>query len=68
MGLIKLYQKWLFNRRVKKAVWLLKKIDKGMKQHPRWKRKQFWKDFIKSPSFREVFYKKFPEVMKNARS
>jgi len=46
---------WLLKRRIKQAVKLLARIDKTMSalQMPRWKRKQIWRDFIKSENQRE---------------
>jgi len=41
---------WLLRKRIKQAKRLLEKVDKTMKalNMPRWKRKQIWRDFIKS--------------------
>jgi len=45
---------WRLRRRIKQAVKLLAKIDATMRAlgMPRWKRKQMWRDFIKSESQR----------------
>ena len=47
------------NSQMKKAAALLYGIDRSMDRlrWPHWKRKQFWRDFVKSPKFRDVFYK-----------
>ncbi len=47
---MKLIKNWLLRKQIKQAVKLLQKIDGTMKSldMPRWKRKQIWRDFIKS--------------------
>jgi len=47
---IKFIDKWLLRRRINQAIKLLKKIDNLMKalNMPRWKRRQMWRDFVKS--------------------
>lgn len=49
------FKNWLLKRRIKQSVKLLARIDRTMKalEMPRWKRKQMWRDFIKSESQRE---------------
>lgn len=51
---MRLFKNWLLKRRIKQAVKLLARIDNTMSalQMPRWKRKQIWRDFIKSESQR----------------
>lgn len=51
---MKLIKNWLLKRRIEQAVKLLAKIDKTMKalEMPRWKRKQIWREFVKSESQR----------------
>jgi len=51
---MKIIKNWLLRRRIKRAAELLAKIDRTMKalEMPRWKRKQMWRDFIKSESQR----------------
>lgn len=50
MKRIKFIDNWLLKKRINQAITLLKKIDDLMKtlNMPRWKRKQIWRDFIKS--------------------
>jgi len=50
MKRIKFIDNWLLKKRINQAITLLKKIDDLMKalNMPRWKRKQMWRDFIKS--------------------
>ena len=51
-------RRWRLRKRTRRAAFLLRKIDTEMKQMrwPKYKRKQFWRDFIKSPELRdEVF-------------
>ena len=52
---MRLFKNWLLKRRIKQSVKLLAKIDQTMSalKMPRWKRKQMWRDFIKSESQRE---------------
>jgi len=49
---MKFIKKWIFNRRVERAVMLLAKIDKGMAVMgmPRYKRRQIRKDFLRAGS------------------
>jgi hypothetical protein len=44
---------------MKKAAVMLMNIDRSMDRlrWPHWKRKQFWRDFVKSPKFRDGLYK-----------
>lgn len=51
---MKLYKDWLLRRQIKQSIRILQKVDKTMKVlgMPRWKRKQMWRDFIKSESQR----------------
>jgi len=47
---LKAFRKWRLKRNIAKTKNLLTKINKAMKitKMPRWKRKQIWRDFIKS--------------------
>jgi len=47
-------KKLILKRRIKRTVFLLNKIDATMRamSMPKWKRKQIWRDFIKSESQR----------------
>ena len=51
---MKFIRDWLLRRKIRQAVKLLAKIDRTMAAMgmPRWKRKQMWRDFIKSESQR----------------
>jgi len=51
---MRLIKNWLLKRRIEQAVKLLAKIDKTMRAlgMPRWKRKQIWREFVKSESQR----------------
>jgi len=53
---MKLFHKWLLRRRIKKAQSLILKIEDTLcaMNAPRWKRKQIWRDFIKTNSGRET--------------
>lgn len=46
---------WLLKRRIKQAIKLLAAIDNMMKsmKMPRWRRRQVWRDFIKSEAQRK---------------
>lgn len=59
---MRLIRGWIFKRRVRKAFKFLKLIDESLRVHPHWKRKQFWKDFIKSDKFRSYSLRHFPGV------
>ena len=52
---MRLFKNWLLKKRIKQTVKLLARIDQMMiaLKMPRWKRKQMWRDFIKSESQRE---------------
>ena len=62
----KKYRQWILKRRLKQAIRLLSKIDKSMKElnWPRWKRKQFWRDFVTSPTFRSQFFSRIGAMYK----
>lgn len=51
---MRLFRRWLLERRIRKARVLLRKIDAGMRAlgMPWWKSKQIWRDFIKSADTR----------------
>ncbi len=51
---MKFIKNWLLRRKIKQAIRVLARIDAMMKsmRMPRWKRKQMWRDFIKSESQR----------------
>lgn len=55
MNPIKAYRKWRLTRNLEKARWLLLRIDVIMKKMgmPRQKRRQMWRDFIKSENQRK---------------
>ena len=58
----KAYRKWLFKRRCKKLEYFLLKIHYTTSSWPRQKKKQFWRDFIKSEKFRKDCFEFFPEA------
>jgi len=47
---MKFLKNWLLKRRIKQTLKMLEKIDRAMisLKLPRWKRRQIWRDFIKS--------------------
>ena len=47
---MKVFKKWVLNWRIRQTLRLLERIDKAMVdlKMPRWKRRQIWRDFIKS--------------------
>jgi len=55
MNPLKSYRTWRLKRQIRKAQWLLWRIDVIMKKMdmPRYKRKQMWRDFIKSENQRK---------------
>jgi hypothetical protein len=53
MGLKQAYYNWVFRRRLKKLMKFLRFIDASFKDKPRYKKRQFWRAFISSPSFRQ---------------
>jgi len=55
MNLLKSYRKWRLQRQLRKARLLLFRIDFIMRKMgmPRYKRKQMWRDFIKSEAQRK---------------
>jgi len=55
MNLLKSYRTWRLKKRIRQAQWLLWRIDKIMKamNMPRYKRKQMWRDFVKSENQRK---------------
>jgi len=52
---IKSYRMWRLKRKIRQAQWLLSRIDAIMKamNMPRYKRKQMWRDFVKSENQRK---------------
>jgi len=52
----KRYLDWLMKRRIKQTIKILRRVDKLMvaMNMPHWKRKQIWRDFIKSQTGRNV--------------
>jgi len=52
---MKFIKNWLIKRKIKQAIKLLVAIDNIMKstKMPRWRRKQVWRDFIKSEAQRK---------------
>lgn len=59
-----LFKKFLFMWNIRRAVKFIDRVDRALHHHPRWKRKQFWRDFITSEEFRKECTKRFPEVLK----
>jgi len=55
MNPLKSYRKWRLQRQLRKARMLLFRIDVIMRKMnmPRWKRKQMWRDFVKSEAQRK---------------
>jgi len=55
MNPVKSYRKWRLERNIQKAALFLKRIDSIMKRMnmPRQKRRQMWRDFIKSENQRK---------------
>ena len=55
MSIRKKIDNWLLRRKIKKAIDILVRIDVTMKKlgYPRYKRKQFWRDFITSAAKRK---------------
>ena len=55
MNPINSYREWRLKRSIQRAAWLLKRIDLIMKRMnmPRQKRRQMWRDFIKSENQRK---------------
>ena len=51
---MKFIKRWFLKRKIRHAIKILAGIDNMMKsmKMPRWKRKQIWRDFIKSESQR----------------
>lgn len=63
---MKHFHRWLLNRRIKKAQSLLLKIEDTLcaMHAPRWKRKQIWRDFIKTSTGRTAILKILSEAGK----
>ena len=57
MNIKKAWRRWRLKRNTKKAIALLLRIDRSLADRPRWQRRQFWRDFIRSPKTREIMYK-----------
>jgi hypothetical protein len=53
----KIIRRWLIRRRVAKLRTTIRRIDMVIKRDgwPNWKRKQLWRDFIRSAEFRSAF-------------
>jgi hypothetical protein len=53
---MKYFRRWILKRRIKRAQSLIQKIEDTLcaMKAPRWKRKQIWRDFIKSPGGRKA--------------
>ena len=63
MGIRRAYRKWRFKRNMRKMISFFLKLDKAMaRRHPRWKRKQFWHDFVHSDEFRRGLRKAIPRL------
>lgn len=53
-----LLRRWILKHRIKRAQLLIQKIEDTLcaMNAPRWKRKQIWRDFIKTESGRSAIY------------
>ena len=60
MGIIERVRAWKLKRDVRRAVKVLIRFDKAMSVHPHWKRKQFWRDFVRSDRLRNGFLRTLP--------
>lgn len=54
------YRRW----KLRVAIGFLDKLDKALKVHPRYKRKQFWRELADSENFRAYALRQFPRILK----
>ena len=63
MGLRRVYREWRFKQNMRRMIAFFESLDKAMaRRHPRWKRKQFWNDFVHSEEFRKGLRKSIPKL------
>jgi len=63
MSIVRSYRAWRMRRLAKRAKRLFRILDRhmGMMKWPRWRRRQWWRDYIKEPfhgNLLDVFEKK----------
>ena len=46
------------------ALGFLDKLDRALRVHPRYKRKQFWRELTDSDNFRAYALRHFPDILK----
>jgi hypothetical protein len=61
----KLIHRWRMGRRMTKLKATIRGIDRSMKREgwPHWKRKQLWRDFIRSAEVRAAFVESISEIL-----
>jgi len=61
----KLLHRWRMTRRMARLKATIRGIDRSMKRAgwPNWKRKQLWRDFIRSAEVRAAFVESISEVL-----
>jgi len=54
------YRRW----KLRVAIKFLDNLDKALRVHPRYKRKQFWRELSNSDNFRSYALRRFPQILK----
>jgi len=61
MSLLRIAKAWGFKQKMKIAFNACKELDRTyLRALPRWKRKQFWNDFVNRENFRNVTFANIP--------
>jgi len=64
MGIRRAWRVWRYKRKVRAFVDFFGILDTAISHNvPRWKRRQFWRDFWKSDEFRRAMKKKLPSLL-----